>query len=223
MNDRLETLLSLWKKTNRFFVRVDRWLFLERLFLLFTCLAVIYFVWYLVLMMPVQKTQNRLKTRIVVSQRQIQALERKTETIVAQAIIEAKHNRQQHKILSEKVKILNQEIARFNKRFMTAAEMAPTLRATMDKQEKLQLQSLVTLPVRMIVKPTEGEQKLTEQGVTVTFQGGYLNTLSYLQELEKLKTQILWDNLRYNVVKYPGATIVMTLFLLNPPKGSNNG
>lgn len=225
MSDRAQELLQGWyqrlqirKRVKKLSVKIDRLLFLERLFLLAIALIMIYFVWYLVFMLPVQGTYKRLNTRIQSSERQLQMLERKAKTIVTQAVMKKQENKDQHRSLLGKIDKLDKEIDGFQKGFTTASTMAGTLREALDQQGKLKLQSLTTLPVRVIVKPENGEQKLTEQGITFAFRGKYFDTLDYLRRLEQLKTQLLWDKLRYNVLKYPEAGVTITLFLLNPLK-----
>lgn len=222
MNDRLGRLLQLYhqgqNRTKQLFVYVNRLLFLERIFLLFIILLFIYLFWYLVLMLPIQRTQGRLKTRMLVSERQVKNLERRTKAIIKEALTEGKRNKERYQKLGEEVKILDSEIRGLNKNFITASEMARTLRETLDKQGRLRLRDLTTLPVKVIIKSEGDEQPLIEQGVTFTFQGRYFDTLTYLEKLEGLKKQLFWSNLKYDVVKYPESDITVTLFLLKPPK-----
>ncbi|VAX01654.1 hypothetical protein MNBD_GAMMA22-2057 [hydrothermal vent metagenome] len=55
--------------------------------------------------------------------------------------------------------------------------------------------------------------------VRIVFTGSYLNTLTYLEILEKMPWDLYWENVQLNVEKYPVAKIVITVFTLSLKKG----
>ncbi len=55
--------------------------------------------------------------------------------------------------------------------------------------------------------------------VRITFTGNYLNTLNYLEAIEKMPWDLYWDNVTLDVEQYPVARIVITVFTLSLKKG----
>jgi MSHA biogenesis protein MshJ len=55
-------------------------------------------------------------------------------------------------------------------------------------------------------------------GVEITVQGGYLDMLQYMSELENMPWQLLWGRARLRVDEYPKATLTLTVFTLSLDK-----
>mgnify|MGYP002062939409 FL=1 len=56
---------------------------------------------------------------------------------------------------------------------------------------------------------------LHRHGFEVTFSGGYLPTLRYLQALERLPWRFYWDSVSYEVIDYPRSIVRMQLHTLS--------
>ena len=55
-------------------------------------------------------------------------------------------------------------------------------------------------------------------GVEIVVQGGYLDLLNYLSQLESMPWQLFWGGTKLEVVEYPKATLTLTLFTLSLDK-----
>ena len=62
---------------------------------------------------------------------------------------------------------------------------------------------------------TPAGPSLYRHGLRVEFEGGYLQTLSYLQALEALDTGFQWSALEFEVLEYPRAGIAITVHSLS--------
>lgn len=113
-------------------------------------------------------------------------------------------------------------------RLVEPAKMADLLQQVLNKNNKLQLVSLQTLPVASLVEKTarqEGTSATAEQGkqifrhgVQLTVRGNYLDLLRYLTELEHLPSSMFWGMARMNVVQHPAAELTLTIYTLSLDK-----
>jgi MSHA biogenesis protein MshJ len=66
--------------------------------------------------------------------------------------------------------------------------------------------------------PLSDEGTIYKHGVEITVQGGYLDMLNYMSELESMPWQVFWGKAELNVDEYPQATLVLTLYTLSLDK-----
>lgn len=57
-----------------------------------------------------------------------------------------------------------------------------------------------------------------KHGVEIVVQGGYLDMVRYMAELEAMPWQLFWGQAKLNVDEYPKATLTLTLFTLSLDK-----
>jgi hypothetical protein len=55
----------------------------------------------------------------------------------------------------------------------------------------------------------------TKDGFQIVFESDYMNTLAYLNALEKLPWCLSWDSLEYSVKTYPIASVVVSLHIVS--------
>ncbi|MFT7128754.1 MAG: MSHA biogenesis protein MshJ [Gammaproteobacteria bacterium] len=60
-----------------------------------------------------------------------------------------------------------------------------------------------------------GQQGLFRHSFVLQLQGGYMSTIAYFNNLEKLPWQFYWDNLHYEVSDYPNATITLEVHTIS--------
>lgn len=139
-------------------------------------------------------------------------------------------NSPQRKQLSQ----LRQEIAEGDaylqssrERLVQPEKMAEHLRQLLNRNNKLKLVSLQTLPVTplidqprivAIIQAASLEKHLFKHGVQLTLRGSYLDLLQYLSALEKLPQQMFWARATMNVVQYPTAELTLILYTLSLDK-----
>jgi MSHA biogenesis protein MshJ len=109
-------------------------------------------------------------------------------------------------------------------------QMAHLLEQVLSKNARLQLVSLKTLPVSLLIekKPapdgaaqpadTGAQKQIYKHGVQISIRGNYLDLLQYVSALEKMPTQMFWAEAGMNVEKYPDAVLTLILYTLSLDK-----
>lgn len=120
---------------------------------------------------------------------------------------------------------LNAQIVEQQKKFTAPDQMRNVLEDILARNRKLRLVDLKTLPPVTLSearaqeprKPAAGgaERLMYRHGIEITLSGGYLDMLSYLQELEKLPTQMYWGSMDFSVAEYPNATLKLVVYTLS--------
>lgn len=117
-------------------------------------------------------------------------------------------------------------------RLVEPEKMAEHLRQLLNRNNRLQLVVLQTLPVTPLLeqpnaKDTEQsrfkqasplDKQVFKHGVQLTLRGNYLDLLQYLSALEKLPQQMFWASAKMSVVQYPTAELTLILYTLSLDK-----
>jgi MSHA biogenesis protein MshJ len=134
-------------------------------------------------------------------------------------------------------------IAALSKDLVAPDQMVAMLEAIMARQGKLQLLSLVKLPIQSLStssgKVDQGKKAagqataaqgpafaasvpaadvVYKHGVEIVVQGSYLELMEYVAQLEKLPVRLVWGNLKLRVDDYPKTTLSLTMFTLSLEK-----
>lgn len=132
----------------------------------------------------------------------------------------------QSKQLKRESDFLSQKITEQMKKMMSAKEMANVLRNVIEKTDGLTLidmESQETKPLFDAKTIKDGDQVINVQafvhGLKIEMIGGYFETLKFLRAVEKQNTNIVWDELTYQVMKYPKAKIVIYLHAIGVDEG----
>lgn len=117
-------------------------------------------------------------------------------------------------------------------RLVQPEKMAEHLRQLLNKNDRLQLLALQTLPVTPLleqpgaksadqsreVQAVTQEKQVFKHGVQLTLRGNYLDLLPYLSALERLPQQMYWARAQMKVVEYPAAELTLILYTLSLDK-----
>jgi MSHA biogenesis protein MshJ len=57
-----------------------------------------------------------------------------------------------------------------------------------------------------------------KHGVEIVVQGGYVELMDYLAQLENLPVRVVWGNLKLHVETYPKTTMSLTMYTLSLEK-----
>ena len=134
----------------------------------------------------------------------------------------------------ERIRVLRQQIADGNAylndrrdKLVPPEKMAQLLEQVLNKNDRLKLVALNTLPVSLLIEPsadappsqTTGlERQIYKHGVKITVRGSYADLLQYLTALEKLPTQMYWGVVKMDVVQHPTVELTLTLYTLSLDK-----
>ncbi|OGS98027.1 MAG: agglutinin biogenesis protein [Gallionellales bacterium RIFCSPLOWO2_12_FULL_59_22] len=124
-----------------------------------------------------------------------------------------------------------------SERLVEPDKMAGLLEQVLNKNDRLQLIELKTLPASPLIEkpktaaaqspdaePQAGEnqpdpqKQIFKHGIRITVRGGYLDMLRYLAALEELPSRMFWGEVALSVEKYPDAVLTLTLYTLSLDK-----
>ncbi len=104
-------------------------------------------------------------------------------------------------------------------------QMAKLLEQVLNKNARLQLVELSTLPASPFVEQADDktkavlqERQIFKHGVKIMVRGSYNDLTQYLAALEGLPAQMFWGMAKMNVVQYPKAELTLTLYTLSLDK-----
>lgn len=179
---------------------------------------------------PLLAEQKRMSSQMVQQQEKMKEIQAQLA-----ALIEAKkadeHAPQRQRIFELKDSIAQGDayLKETQDKLVPPEKMAHLLEQVLNKNMKLQLVSLNTLPVSFLIEPsvedvkaavasTVQERQIYKHGVQMTVRGSYADLLQYLNTLEGLPTQMFWGMAKLHVVQYPNAELTLTLYTLSLDK-----
>ncbi len=214
--------------------RVDARNLRERALIVLTLLCLTLVVWDQLLMQPLNAEHARLANEVDKTRQEIVALHLHVETIVAaHATDPDKENRLLAARLREEVERNKDELRSSTAHLIAPDGMAHVLETVLQKIVGLKFVRFEGLGVESVF---EGALKLVDDsgqtsaskdfdlptaykhGLRIEFQGGYLDTLRYLRELESLPWAFLWGSVGIKVEEYPNSAATVTVYTLSLDK-----
>jgi MSHA biogenesis protein MshJ len=131
--------------------------------------------------------------------------------------------------LRQQLQEKNSYLQSLHDRLVEPDRMVGLLEQVLNKNGKLQLVSLKTLPVSPVMpqgtnaaepgaKADNEQKQIFKHGVQITVRGSYLDLLQYLAALEKVPVQLFWGDVSFSVDQYPDAVLTLTLYTLSLDK-----
>lgn len=134
---------------------------------------------------------------------------------------------EQEKTLKIENEQLKQKVYDATKRMISTKDMSTILNELVATSANLTFTNIESLET----KPLFSEQKLLDQnnkkilfqvyshGLKIEMLGNYFATLQFLKRLEQHNANLIWNEIDYEVKKYPEAKIVIILHTLNLEEG----
>lgn len=183
----------------------------------------------MLLLNPLLLKQKNISVEMSQNQEKSKELQAKAE-----ALLDAKKHdensplRLQIEQLKRQLAAQDGDLEKRRERLVAPNQMAHLLEQVLSKNAHLQLLSLKTLPVSLLIDNNNtaasavpatvnnnAKPLIYKHGVEVTIRGSYLELLQYVQTLEKLPTQMYWADASLTVEKYPDAIFTLTLYTLS--------
>jgi len=106
---------------------------------------------------------------------------------------------------------------------VTPVKMAELLEQVLNKNGRLRLLSLQTLPVAPLTISTSSAtamqgKEIFKHSVEITVRGSYMDLLQYLTEIEHLPTQMFWGKAEMNVEQHPDVNLKVIVYTLSLDK-----
>lgn len=181
---------------------------------------------------PLLEKQKALSVQVVQQQEKM-----KESQAQMQGLLQAKRD-DEHSPLRARLALLGRQLQEQDgylqsrrDRLVEPDKMAGLLEQVLNKNDKLQLVELKTLPASPLVEKPQadmpqppatnlpaGQKQVFKHGIQITVRGGYLDMLRYLAALEKMPAQMFWGEINFSVDKYPDAVLTLTLYTLSLDK-----
>jgi len=138
-------------------------------------------------------------------------------------------NRERLSALQQQLAQIEASIAAEERKFTAPDKMRGVLEELLAKNRRVNLVSLKTLPMTSIAedgaaakppagapaaKPAPAGRLIYRHGVELTVSGSYLDILGYLQELDRLPTQLYWGDLGLEG-QYPTITVKVVVYTMS--------
>ena len=188
-----------------------------------------------VLLDPLLARQKALSAQVVQQQEKMKELQAQMQGLL-QAKRDDEHSPLRNRLAQLKQQLQEQDgyLQSRRGRLIEPDKMADLLKQVLNKNGRLQLVALKTLPAGLLIeKPpaeagagqpatagsaNDGQKQIFKHGVQITVRGNYLELLRYLTALEKLPAQMFWGSVNLTVEKHPDALLILTVYTLSLDK-----
>jgi len=186
-----------------------------------------------VLLSPLLVKQTALSAQLVQKQEKMKELQAQLRAH-SQARHDDQHSPLRIRLAQLKQRLQEQDgyLQSHRDRLVEPDKMAGLLEQVLNKNDKLQLVELKTLPASPLIekpqppaadlpigqKQSDLQKQVFKHGIQITVRGGYLDMLRYLAALEKMPVQMFWGEVSLSVEKYPDAVLTLTLYTLSLDK-----
>ncbi len=193
-----------------------------------------------ILLDPLLAKQKMLSTQVVQQQEKMKELQAQMQNLL-QAKRDDEHSPSRDRLAQLKRQLQEQDgyLQSRRDRLVAPNKMADLLKQVLNKNGRLQLVELKTLPVSLLIEKPQaadiaaqpaaanlpdgqkqaGPQKqIFKHGVRITVRGGYLDLMRYVTALEKMPAQMFWGEASLSVEKYPDAVFTLTVYTLSLDK-----
>lgn len=222
MSATLKDTLQKWRQ--RFDALQPR----ERNIIMVLALVVMVFIWDLLCYSPLQRSITTARDGLVAKADQITQLGNEVRELTQPGSdnpVRVLQNRKQG--LKVAIKQLDSSIEQLTGNLIPAKKMVQVLEDVLRQSSSLQLVAVKSLPVRRLITGAEADVSVMQasdgalylHAVELELRGSYFETLSYLQALEGLPWQVIWDQLEYRVDHYPQADIRLRINTLSSSAG----
>lgn len=213
-----------WEK---YATKIDALTLRERAFVFIGMIAVIGITPFILIISPLMDKQKKLSEELIQQQTNLKATQ---DQLVALSQVRAKGsdqmNEQRLQKLREQIATIDNELKGMQSGLVAPEKMSALLENILKRNGRLQLVQLRTLPALSLVdekKPVtpnketspRSEQNIYKHGIEMTIQGGYLDLLAYITQLERLPEQMFWSKVKMDSTQYPKVLLTVTVYTLS--------
>jgi MSHA biogenesis protein MshJ len=214
--------------------RIDALSQRERVMVFAALLAVLVFAAQFIVLGPLQRKQDVLRSQIAQQRAGIDAINGEIVQKLEQAAADPDAGvRTRLDGVRGESERLGSELRAMQRGLVPPERIAPLLESIMRANGRLKLVSVRTLPVDPLssfdkegaqdasapppASPAAGKRPelLFRHGVELTARGSYLDMVDYMGALEALPTQLFWGRAQLDVEEYPTVRMTLTLYTLS--------
>lgn len=204
--------------------RIDALSLRERGMLMVGAFMVMVLAWDWLLMSGISARSDAVNARIEATRNNITKL---NEAIAITAQVRGgdpnEELRKRLAAVEQRIAELDAELARRVGQVIPPAEMAQVLEAMLERQGRLELVRVESLPPEALFQPAEGAGEapaaIYRHGLEMEVEGRYLDVLAYLRELEALEWKFFWEAVELDSETYPANRVRIRIYSLNLEEG----
>lgn len=201
----------------RYAARIDAATLRERVLVFVAAAFLLGFAVHSALLQPMRARQQKAVAQLQANQAETKKLQDALEASVRGAAQDPDAAmRARDKALRGALADLNSRIAKEQRRFTPPENMRSVLEELLEKNRRLSLVDLRTLPaVPLTVRGAAGTPGLYRHGVELALRGSYGDLYDYLRVLEGLPTQLYWGRADLEVDQHPSITLKLVLYTVS--------
>lgn len=196
-------------------------------------IVVVFMLWDNLLLEPQKNQQKRIVAEMHSINQETDALNKQIKEM--SAVLQggkAEHINARTREVNALLSKLKQQQKDLTVEFIQPAQMAGVLRDLLHEESGLVLTKLESLGAEPLFPVDEGDKTENEKhtkrlhqseiykhSLRIVFEGDYFKTLNYLRALEGMPWRLYWDNVEYQVTKYPKASVAITVHTLSLHEG----
>ena len=202
------------------FERIDSMSLRERAMVAATVLALLWALWDALLMRPLNALEDARQAQLASVAGQLADVNRSIQSVAeARGGDTDQDARRRLAELRARGIELDAALREVTRELVAPTEMAKLLETVLQETGRLRLVSMETLSAEPVI--AEGEDTgYYRHGLAVTVRGGYLETLNYLEALERLRWQFFWHSVELDVVDHPTSSVRITVYTLGHRPGA---
>lgn len=197
--------------------RVDALSLRQRVMVFGGVALILVFVGHTLLIQPLREREKRLRGEIAQQQGEMTTIKAELPRLAkgSQSDPDAA-NRARRAALLEELRRLNSRIVDEQRRFTPPDRMRGVLEEILERNRKLALIDLKTLPVVPVAGQRPGQPGgMYRHGIELSVKGTYAELYEYLRALEKLPNQIYWARAELSVQAHPTLVLKLTVHTLS--------
>lgn len=221
--------------------RIDAYSLRERGMMFAAAVLVLAMLMDAIFLQPEFAREKRLSSRVSQNQAELRTLQEQIQRVVSVRQADPdRDNRARLERLKTRVAESEAAIESEQRKFTPPEKMRAVLEEMLSRNRRVRLVELKTLAPTSIAdakaqpeaapkpaapvtaKPPAAERQIYRHGVELTVAGSYLDLLAYLQDLEKLPTQLYWGSAEMNAAAHPRVTLKITVYTLSLDKAWMN-
>lgn len=197
----------------RYAERVDAASLRERVLIFTACALVLIFIAHTGFIEPLRANEKRLKQESAQRQQELKTLQAELARLAGGDDADAAPRRRAAELRAE-LASLDARLAVEQRRFTPPDKVRAVLEEMLERNKRLRLVDLKTLPVSAFGE----DARLYRHGVELTVAGTYLDLYDYLAALERLPTQLYWARAELAVLDHPAIALKLTVFTVSLDK-----
>lgn len=201
----------------RYAERIDNASLRERVLMFAAAALVLLFLGDALALKPLRDTQRRLSAEIAQRQTELRTVQAELQRMArAREADPDARNHERLAALRAEAKALTAQLSEEQRRFTSPQRMRVVLSEMLERNKRLRLVDLKTLPITDLVAPQgNAGRRIYRHGVELTLTGSYLDLHAYLRSLEELSTQLYWARAEMNVTAYPAVSLKLTVYTVS--------